>query len=587
MTGLLGDMWDGVSNFLGKPKIATPKRIEPKEDDPYGLMAMVANAGQDSEVFRKNIIPNTVDIGKGLLQIARDPMTAAKDATNVTMGAIGNVLPEGVNIGGGLFDYDNTENVKNVSNMFDTVVDKLSTAEGRRDTFLQNPVDFLFGAFALASGATKLSKMTPDIKDKFDSVVEKVELQVSKGMDQTEAFAVEVDKLFPDAFGGVPMQKIITNSGDYEGLGVSQGIIDNIKLLDPTYANPAKRVGDLRMIKEGTYDPNKTVQTYGKTVGDEPVSLYDYMNRYIVFGMGDTSSTTGEILNVNGFPLHTGVKKEGGTAFGTDAANYNRKAIWASAKTQLTALQNKLREVQNASRNTDGGVLFANWQMKGSGIDFSHQMANSMLQAVKGNLDKIDMKELDRLIKETSTKVVSTGEGKNKVSKTVNINQDWRGVNSKNPLKGLDGDDRKAIIKLIDVNFREGVGSRTDHRLANSDPNQLITEPTSLHMLYEPDLSKSIKKSPHSTYPYEMEGKPEGRILEQVSHLDLAEVINKGEGKNAGKRITGDSLQLPGGHHGYRSMSGQLPAVKLTKGILDEAVEVGRKRFEARQGLLL
>jgi len=197
------------------------------------------------------------------------------------------------------------------------------------------------------------------------------------------------------------------------------------------------------------------------------------------------------------------------------------------------------------------------------------------------------MKELDRLIKETSTKVVTTGKGKNKVSETVNINQEWRGVNSKNPLKGLDGDDRKAIIKLIDVNFREGVGSRTDHRLANSDPNQLITEPTSLHMLYEPDLSKSIKKSPHSTYPYEMEGKPEGRILEQVSHLDLAEVINKGEGKNAGKRITGDSLQLPGGHHGYRSMSGQLPAVKLTKGILDEAVEVGRKRFEARQGLLL
>ena len=32
MTGLLGDMWDGVSNFLGKPKIATPKRIEPKEE---------------------------------------------------------------------------------------------------------------------------------------------------------------------------------------------------------------------------------------------------------------------------------------------------------------------------------------------------------------------------------------------------------------------------------------------------------------------------------------------------------------------------------------------------------------------------
>ena len=106
-------------------------------------------------------------------------------------------------------------------------------------------------------------------------------------------------------------------------------------------------------------------------------------------------------------------------------------------------------------------------------------------------------------------------------------------------------------------------------------------------MLYTPDLSKPIKKSPHNTYEMEMEGKPEGRIIEQVSHLDLAEVINKGEGVNAGQRITGDSLQLPGGHHGYRSMSGQLPSVKLTKGLLDEAVELGRKRFEARQGLLL
>ena len=586
MKGLLGGIWDGVSDFLNKPKVPTPERIV-REDDKYGLMSMLDNASQDFDVYRKNVVPNTVDIGKGILQIASDPVSAAKDATNITMGAIGNVLPEGVTIGGGLFDYDNTENVKNVSDTFDSVVEKLSTAEGRRDTFLQNPVDFLFGALALASGASKLSKLTPDIKDKFDSVVEKVELQVSKGMDQTEALAIEVDKMFPNAFDGVPMQKIITDRQDLTGLGVSQGIIDNLKLIDPTYANPAKRVADLRMIKEGTYDPSKTIQTYGKTIGDEPISLYDYVNRYVVFGMGDTSSTSGEILNVNGFPLANPVKKEGGTGFGTDADNYKRRAIWASARTQLNALQQKLIEVQNKSRNTDGDVMFANWQMKGSGIDFSHQMANSMLQAVKGNLDKIDIKELDRLIREESTKVVTTGEGKNKKSKTVKINQDWRGVNSKNPLKGLDGDDRKAIIKLIDINFREGVGSRTDHRLANSDPNQLITEPTSLHMLYEPDLSKPLKPSPHSTYPYEMEGKPLGNIQEQVSHLDLATVINKGEGKNAGQRITGDSIILPGGHNGYRSMSGQLPYVKLTKGLLDEAVELGKKRFEARQGLLL
>ncbi len=184
MKGLLGNIWDGVSDFLNKPKVPTPERIV-REDDKYGLMSMLDNASQDFDVYRKNVVPNTVDIGKGILQIASDPVSAAKDATNITMGAIGNVLPEGVTIGGGLFDYDNTENVKNVSDTFDSVVDKLSTAEGRRDTFLQNPVDFLFGALALASGASKLSNLTPDIKDKFDNVVEKVELQVSKGMDQT------------------------------------------------------------------------------------------------------------------------------------------------------------------------------------------------------------------------------------------------------------------------------------------------------------------------------------------------------------------------------------------------------------------
>tara|TARA_R110000772_G_scaffold35465_1_gene85461 strand:- start:10 stop:1734 length:1725 start_codon:yes stop_codon:yes gene_type:complete len=574
MKGLLGDMWDGVSNFLGKPKIATPERIKPTKDDPYGLMSMVANAGQDSEVFRKNIIPNTIDIGEGLLQIARDPMTAAKDATNVTMGAIGSVLPEGVTIGGGLFDYDNTENVENVINTFDSVLEKLSTADGRRDVMLQNPVDFLFGAFALASGASKLSKIAPSVKQDVGNVLENIELKVSDGMDRVEAFAIEVDKAFPDAFGGVPIQKIILQQDL-----VAPGVSDNIKkLLTAGYGQKRKSDESIReSIRNGSYveDFKKT----GEKLEEKEISLRDYADRTVIFPMADASAT-GRVTNeVGGFELAKGVLEEGGIGFGNAAKN--KGLAWANMETAMPAFMNNLKETSDLGllQNITKPPLIMPWQLGGGAINFSVQMSDTMVQAARANLTDAEMSKIDDVVRTQKYLKHFKDKDGNKIKPSEHVLRTPNFVGLKKvDLTDLSGAQRIALIKTLDTQAKDKIGSMLQHQLANADHSQLSSDPFTVHNVMQSDPSKGILDTGHQSYNKGAGGEFLGRMKEKgVSMLDLMPVTTK-----AGKPITTETIKTNIAPQN-KSIMGQKLGTVITEEIIDNAINNANRR----QGLLL
>ena len=92
------------------------------------------------------------------------------------------------------------------------------------------------------------------------------------------------------------------------------------------------------------------------------------------------------------------------------------------------------------------------------------------------------------------------------------INKEWKGSKSDNPLEGTTGSERKEIARIIDVNFRDssgklvkgdanGVLSYPTARLANADPRQLNKKQGTLQTVGVMDLQNSIagKKSNRET----------------------------------------------------------------------------------------
>ena len=144
-----------------------------------------------------------------------------------------------------------------------------------------------------------------------------------------------------------------------------------------------------------------------------------------------------------------------------------------------------------------------------------------------------------------------------------------------NTLSKLNGDQRKDIQRILDSNFKNKIGTKLEHQLANADPSQLRTEPLSLQNIIMPDLSKGITESGHSTYSHKIAGKGEGRIKENVSLLDVIPVYDK-----EGVRITPATLEAKPSQ--YKSIMGQKISGLLTEENIDFAIKEAKKRAKKK-----
>ena len=274
------------------------------------------------------------------------------------------------------------------------------------------------------------------------------------------------------------------------------------------------RVGDLANISGGLLDQ------YGRTVVGENLitaptkSIQDYEGRPFVASQSDTTKAGGILTHVDGQPLNKPVDLLGGQDYMFLPESYKRGLLWASAEEPI----DKLISQAKLARDTFGeDPIYLPFAMKPTGMDFSKQVTDTMLQSALAKLDSKQLDELDKLIRTTSTDK-ETG---------AKVNLNWKGIRSENPLDGTTGGERKDINRIIDVNFRakgknDGTITLPQARLANADEFQLNKEPLTIQNVGEVSMSDMKSNvSGHPTYPYALRGQGQARIKEDLSILDL------------------------------------------------------------------
>tara|TARA_R110000772_G_scaffold134396_1_gene242906 strand:+ start:233 stop:3079 length:2847 start_codon:yes stop_codon:yes gene_type:complete len=352
----------------------------------------------------------------------------------------------------------------------------------------------------------------------------------------------------------------------------SKGIMDGVyQDIDKRYGKNRKDDETLReAVNNRTITPDYKIE--GADVDEPMVSLFDYAGRGLATSMADTSATGGFTTEVAGKELANKVARDGGQGF---PFKFEGDA-WASAQGALT---NIVDSIENAGLLSTDSPVFGAFQMKAAGIDFNVQQTNSMVQSAIANLTEKELKKFDKLVRDKKVlKHYKDADGnKIKPSKKIKLNPKWVGIKNldKDTLRKLNGDQRKDIQRILDSNFKNKIGTKLEHQLANADPSQLRTEPLSLQNIIMPDLSKGITESGHSTYSHKIAGKGEGRIKENVSLLDVIPVYDK-----EGVRITPATLEAKPSQ--YKSIMGQKISGLLTEENIDFAIKEAKKRAKKK-----
>jgi len=311
--------------------------------------------------------------------------------------------------------------------------------------------------------------------------------------------------------------------GEAKGLEVPTGTINL------GFAGDPKRVGDVNELQEGILD------RFGHTIrGDDKVeipelSIFDLEGQSFVSGMGDRTRAGGLLLDVDGLPLKSPVQMYGGQDYMWLPESVKRNLVWASADDPIKKLVNKSKQVYE---ETGVAPIFLPFRGKATSMDFSHQVAETMIQSALGRLNKFQIEELNDTIRAEAFFQPKNVKGEPVKPKKM-IGTDYKGIDAQSPLEGTGGELRKEIIRIIDRDYRmdggqkikitgEGSASATQARIANADPELLDVTPMTIQNVAKIDMDNpTASYSAHPTYPVGLKGQALGKIKEDVSILDL------------------------------------------------------------------
>jgi hypothetical protein len=376
----------------------------------------------------------------------------------------------------------------------------------------------------------------------------------------------------PSSYPKAVTENILNENQRYAG--INEGILQQ---LSKGYGRDRALDNELKVaLEKGLLTPN--FKKEGTPIEVPEVSLRDYADRVGVFGMSDTTNTGQRTVEVAGKELAGGgVLDEGGQGFAF--ADKNKGLAWANDQMAIPTLMNNLKAAE-ALRQQKGlldPTIMANYQMRGGAINFAVQMSDTMVQAARANLTAKQIKLIDDKMR--NQKVVKEFKYKNKegtYKKRVKLTPGFEGL-EKVDLTKLTGDQRKNLIKHLDTNFRDEIGSMLQHQLANADPTQLFTDPYTLHNIMIPDLSKGILPSGHRSYNKAVAGLAEGRIKEPVNLLDLMVVED-----NLGRRITPERFETGNITAMNKSIMGQKLKTVLTEETIDRAIKIGEDKLKQK-----
>ena len=356
---------------------------------------------------------------------------------------------------------------------------------------------------------------------------------------------------------------VLFEDGNHKVLTRQGRPVEEVALIDPRYGTP--RISDTRAIEQGLLDPDLLRQNIGADLLSTPkyyetnqYNLANFEGHPWVATQADTSRAGGILEGVGTTEFSTPVRFRGGQDYMWDYPNVNAGRIWEMSEGARTAFLRSVAEAQKLNLGKE--TLMLPFSMKPTAIDFSHQVTETMLQSAIANLNKTQIKKLDRLIK---TKSIDKETGNR-----VNLN--WKGANTSDALIGTTGAERKAISNIIDVHFRnvDGVLSLPEARLINADPLQLNKEALTLQNVAQVGKQTGRETSSHPSYGYSIKGDPVGKIVEDISLLDLL----PGAKKASGEPMTRANLT----NADYRKMTMQQNYGLLTEKILRTLDDQGK-----------
>lgn len=313
-------------------------------------------------------------------------------------------------------------------------------------------------------------------------------------------------------------------------------------LTEPTDVRFSSRKTEKRELEAGTFDEGGNILTGDDRIIVPNLDLRQLEGFPFIASYADLSRAGGYLTHVNGIKFPNPVKQAGGQDFMLIPENIDRGILWASKDSAISGL---IKQATQLKKITGKDPLYLPFRMSPTGLDFSHQTVDTMLQSVITGLSKKEKAFLDKKIR-TESKDSETGKM---------VNKNWKGIDSENPLANTTGAERKEISRLIDVNFRanrglytkgvdNGVISWTQARLANTDRSQLNKQEGTIQNIGQTKINEAMglgDGSGHLSYDTALPGIPLGRSAHDIHITDLANIVSSG-GAREGQRITRDGL---------------------------------------------
>jgi len=349
-----------------------------------------------------------------------------------------------------------------------------------------------------------------------------------------------------------------------------------------------RRVSETNALEQGLLDP------YGHTIRSIPdrddiitspnLSIFDQEGKTFIVGAGDLTRGGGFLTDVDGVPLRSPVELLAGEDYMWLPESVKRNLVWASEESQIDKL---IKNADAVAERYDIDPIFINMHMKPTGGDFSHQIADTMIQSALSRLSPLQIDELNDTIRKESFVQPKGKKGEPPPPRKM-IGENFRGVDVRDPLgKDVSGDLRKEIIRLIDRDYRmnggqklkgtnlDGALSATQARIANAKQGLLDAEPLTLGNIATIDMKNpKADYSGHRTYNTGLRGQAQGTIKENVHILDLFDT-NKADKKTP---ITFDNISA----NDYRKLTMQPIGGKITSEKLDRL----KKRLEETGGII-
>jgi hypothetical protein len=238
------------------------------------------------------------------------------------------------------------------------------------------------------------------------------------------------------------------------------------------------------------------------------VSLADFEGRPFITSMSDRTAAGGRLVGIDDVAFNRPVELMGGQ----DYMFNNPGQVWASAQGPVKQL---LKQANAIKKATGEDPLYMPWRMAPTGGDFAAMTGETMLSYADAAMGKSQKMALDKSIK--------------------NLIPDWAGVSnpaSVEQFRGAKDKTRKAIKKLMDVNFREEGGLNIGGaRLAVSDPTQLNAQTGGVMNVGEIFTGRPmVMESGHPSYPRGVPGQGLGTLAEDRNIFELLPEVAKARG---------------------------------------------------------